>query len=745
MHMKNCAIITSPSIRAKRSDRLSVPRRGRTIYTEAEKRGAIVREATRILWEGADADQDAEGVVRQVFGNGGSALEDPTNGNAALRAAWLLVNEWLYVRANRFGLGEISIDEAEQDFMGDAFAPVITPLSELFAPGSKLEATACLNRLSVDDSFRDLLPYILDPHGPGTRASVMRDPATATARARRRATGVYFTPEDVAEYMFEKACQGFPRKQRHTPRVLDPACGTGVFLRVAFRHLMMELGSAPEAALDNLFGCDICLQSAETCPFVLLDAFSHATGKMPDSPLTMWKAIRRNIAVVDSCTLVLKDTEIESESGTDRANSGVHEGGVVYGSPIPVPSISSKGMSQFHGCVQWASLGRLFPSLVQGADIVIGNPPYSHLGQRDDAQELRRRYACVRSLESLGRAETYLLFVEMMWQLTRPDHASAALVVPMSIGYNSGRQFRFCRKAMEVQDGTWDIAFFDREPHALFGEDVKTRNAILHFTRGFGERKGSHGTTFNVTGLKRWTSRSRADLFSGIRFTEGGSLRLDRYIPKLGSEEELKCFKLLSEQLRHLSDARVQFASRTLSSIASAASPTSVFVAGTAYNFINTFRSLGVLDPATCGTLSGSPVHEITFTTRESARVGMAVLASRLTYWLWQVAGDGFHVTRRFLQSLPIDPDSFPSSVSERLGELGDSLWRECLERRTRNINGGKTTFAFRPVLDSRDLTDVDRILVKQLGLPGGFGETLRTFVHELVVMDDENRLYLLK
>ena len=76
---------------------------------------------------------------------------------------------------------------------------------------------------------------------------------------------------------------------------------------------------------------------------------------------------------------------------------------------------------------------------------------------------------------------------------------------------------------------------------------------------------------------------------------------------------------------------------------------------------------------------------------------------------------------------------------------LGDSIWRECWDRRTRNVNGGKTTFAFRPVLDSPAITETDRILVRELGLSVGFEEKLKAFVHELVVMDDAKRLHLLK
>ncbi len=64
----------------------------------------------------------------------------------------------------------------------------------------------------------------------------------------RRDTSVYYTPSHIAEYMVGEAFQGHPDGS-HT-RVLDPACGGGVFLVAAFRKLaemrFAETGHRPD-------------------------------------------------------------------------------------------------------------------------------------------------------------------------------------------------------------------------------------------------------------------------------------------------------------------------------------------------------------------------------------------------------------------------------------------------------------------------------------------------------------------
>lgn len=63
-----------------------------------------------------------------------------------------------------------------------------------------------------------------------------------------KATSVFYTPRGIASYVVEEAFDGM--KKAHQARVLDPACGAGVFLVLAFRRLVRarweKTGRRPE-------------------------------------------------------------------------------------------------------------------------------------------------------------------------------------------------------------------------------------------------------------------------------------------------------------------------------------------------------------------------------------------------------------------------------------------------------------------------------------------------------------------
>jgi hypothetical protein len=105
-------------------------------------------------------------------------------------------------------------------------------------------------------------------------------------------------------------------------------------------------------------------------------------------------------------------------------------------------------------------------------------------------------------------------------------------------------------------------------------------------------------------------------------------------------------------------------------------------------------------------------------------------------FWLWHVEGDGFHVSRGLLESLPFGMNSFTDAQLAALSRLGGDLWQELQQHQIVSVNKGKTTFAFRPLAceDLRD--DIDSILVKAAGLPDAFRDTLRSFVTDVVVVD---------
>ena len=67
-------------------------------------------------------------------------------------------------------------------------------LTDLISARAIGRAENALQGSAGADAYCELLPYILDPHGPGSRRSVRRDPRTRTARARKRGRGVFYTP-----------------------------------------------------------------------------------------------------------------------------------------------------------------------------------------------------------------------------------------------------------------------------------------------------------------------------------------------------------------------------------------------------------------------------------------------------------------------------------------------------------------------------------------------------------------------
>jgi hypothetical protein len=729
------AVQLEPDLKQEQDrERKSVPGRGRTIYAEAEKYGLHVRRAVRIL-AGARQEDDIGATIAAVFPIVNCFITDATKHDEWLRAAWLLVNQWIFMRAHSSRGESLSLDSAELLFSGSC-EPHNRAIAAHFSAAGIEEAQHVLERLTFDRGLRDLLPYVLDAHGPGSRASVMRDPSTETARNTRRQNGVFFTPEDVAEYMVDSLFQGKAVAEGSLPTVLDPACGTGVFLRSAMRWFVQNRGVQPSVAASSLFGCDICLQSVESCAFVLLHACAECQGSLPFAPIKAWSAIREHLAVIDSSLL-----ECGSSLGLGTASAvgpaterlSVAEGGVVY-------SCLDRATEASRTTVQ---LGQVFPALSMGADVLVGNPPYNRLGSRGDVAALRRRFSSLSDPVRLQGAETFLLFVEMMWGLTKQD-GHAGLVLPMSIAYNTGAQFRLCRRAMSAQSAEWHLAFFDREPHALFGEDVKTRNAIAFCRKGV-SCSADRAAVFHFTGLNRWTSRNRHALFRDLRFTRAERVPIERYMPKLGTDEEQRIYMLLSSKLRRLGDGGVRVTSRQLAEIGEDATDRTVYVSSTAYNFLNVFRGLGPVAEADRAILSSSPAHQLEFASEDDARVAQAVLCSRLSYWLWQVIGDGFHVTRAFIENLPIDIDQLGSDAKSVLSAVGASIWEECLQRRTRNVNGGRVTFAYRPVLDSIRLTQADEVVLGQLGLAVGFAASLRRYVHDLVVINDERRMHLVR
>lgn len=607
------------------------------------------------------------------------------------QAAWSVVGQWLAGYAGRVFDGEASLAEAEDWFL--AWHPDLPRI----APQMWLDEFSRL--LSPSDVF-GLLPYLLDPLSPGTRRCVLKREAAWTDRRSRKTAGIYYTPADVAQYMADSVAVERART------CLDLACGSGVFLRAA-----RSAGGA------LVFGCDIDPLAAERCAFVLLATDQgELRGK---SPWALWHLHRLNLSTVDS--LVLLPGSHRNEVGQRRRRREVRNVREAL-LASDTPQAASPGEPA-------TAIGDLFPDLLEGAETLLCNPPYARLGDHPQRAKIGGLYFSFDGKAPSSAADTSTPFVEHAWQFTREGSGRAAVVVPLSVSFNTTRQFRALRHGMRAQPGGWRCAFFDRTPDALFGDDVKTRSAVLVYD-------AARPRGLETTGTLRWTSRTRSKFLAAIRHVDLGDLPIDGLIPKVGSEAEAQLYRGVRNLRGRLGGTALESVDRV--SLVQAMEPDgghAVFVAPTAYNWFNCARDLVAQRGG--AELSSSPITRLQLAEKSLANALFAVLSSRLVYWLWRVEGDAFHVPANFLRRLPFCFDSLPHTVLDELADTGWRLWSALATEPIVSVNRGKRTLAFSPQREPKLVDEIDDLVLNAFQLSEAAREFDLTAWYERVVVVD--------
>jgi len=639
-----------------------------------------------------------------------------------------------------------SFKEAEEWFVGGLRSSVPS-LAEHVPENAASPALRALATLSFDEDLLELLPYMLELHGPGSRLSVMRNPSTRLARQAKRKNGVFYTPADVAEYMVREALDGHGEDLR----CLDPSCGTGVYL-VALLRTMAEWRSNGKPfdrlafATRSLYGFDLSTIAVESCAFVLLHHCLKDVNTRKIAPWAAWHALRLNLVATDALRFQAVSGESTTYTEAKRTREWIRwqlvEGGYVAPVVEKLPTEQQRVRSLFVTDDGFPPLGAVIPEAEAGFEVLVGNPPYAILGRREDRVILEREYSSIRA--GNGGTSLYPLFIEMMWRLTQPGRSTAALVVPLSIAYHQGAQFRACRQGMMSNGGQWRFAFFDREPHALFGEDVKTRNAIVFRSDLENDPKKGAAAHIETGPLRKWTSRTRDKLFTSVTFTPLGRVPILDGIPKLSGNDQALVFSMLSARVDHLRTFCECCRTCHPHEATLASDHPRVFVGSTAYNFLNVFHSI-TLESDLGYPLSENTVHCLEFAREDYAEMAFAILSSRLTYWLWHIDADGFHVGSWFIQNLPFGRASFNEDQARALQSSGRQMWEALQAHRIVSLNKGKQTVAYRPLACERERDIIDNVLIEAAKLPEVFKQTLKAFVKEAVVVDhtDSRRNHL--
>lgn len=686
---------------------LAVPRKGYVLSTAAELYGAPLRFAAAVLGEAAPR-KAAEAVWQRLYARRRIEPVEAQSRTPTELAAWMVVGAWTVGVATGSLPRNATLHEAESWFLGDIAEAGFTAL---VAEGARLEAEVALHEIADRKALHDLLPYILDPHGEGSRMSVMLRPETAAARSRKRADGVFYTPADVASFMAAGIIRHLADDA--TPlTVFDPACGSGVFLRAVLSELQRRSPGADEfdLACSCLYGTDIDPWAVNAAAFVVLADCFGAVKARSIAPATAWHALRLNLAHVnalrlDPGTAVPHDYPERIARLACRATLKAGELPSVAGDNAPSGSLG------FH---------LVFPELAEGARIVIGNPPYANVGVGNDLLSLSRRFETFQAAPR-PTSDMYPLFVEQMTRLTAPNAHGGAMVLPLSIACNTGRQFLGLRSLLARTSGHWRFAFFDREPHALFGEDVKTRNTIVLWTR-----QGCESDSRISTGpLRKWRGYDRARMLESVGFTPiEADIRLG--IPKINGALQAAALSRLLTEGHTLLHAVTHFGRATLSD-AMQSDASTVFVAATAYNFLSIFLRPRLSTLNGPEELTENPLLALACPSRESALQVFALLSSKIAFWWWHVHGDGFHVSKHVIETMPVGEAFRDAALAAELTSLGESLWKEVSASPVVSRNRGRTSLGFSAAtLPQRKR--IDELLIETLGLAPEFAGELERF-----------------
>lgn len=687
---------------------LAVPRKGHVLSTIAEQYGAPMRRAAVLLADAVSA-KAADPVWNRLH-----ARRRVEPGAHQVRssndlAAWMAVGAWTAGVVTGRLRENATLGEAESWFLGGL---VQTGFVSLVPDSVRVEAEDLLHEIADHKALLDLLPYVLDPHGEGSRMSVMLRPETAPARARKKADGVFYTPADVAGFMAERIVRSLI-DDAVPLTVFDPACGSGVFLRAVLTELKRRHPGADafDLACSCLYGADVDPWAVSAAALVVMvDSFESVEAR-GIAPVAAWHALRLNLVHMDALRLdpgraVPHD---EPERIARLACRAALKAGTlpeVGGEPPPSGPVGFQAV---------------FPEIAEGARLVIGNPPYASLGDSADFLSLSKRFETFQAAPK-PTSDMYPLFVEQMTRLTAPDAHGGAMVLPLSLASNTSRQFLALRRLLASTPGHWQFAFFDREPHALFGEDVKTRNAIALWVR-----QGCESDVRISTGpLRKWRGGDRARMLAGINFTPiKADIRLG--IPKLEGAMQSEVLAHLVELRYTLAHAAPHIGRATLGQAMQETSAKTVFVAATAYNFLSVFLSPTSHSLGDDNLFTENPLHAIACSSREAALQIFALLSSRLAFWWWHVHGDGFHVSKHVIETMPVGGMLDCAEHTTEMTHLGELLWNEVSVSPIVSRNRGKTSLGYSAAA-SPLRSKIDALLVRALGLPSEFTHELERF-----------------
>jgi hypothetical protein len=369
---------------------------------------------------------------------------------------------------------------------------------------------------------------------------------------RRKSLGIHYTPEAIIEYIVRRTLQPyFERSNLELARnitIIDPACGSGLFLLKAFDLLCsfwkQHFGYfRPENAryiLENsLYGVDIDASAAQTAKAHLIQKGKEFGVRDLDLDHT----IHQGDALMRPVSHIQLEMLFDAESATVRS---VEESAEAFDWYQNFPQVFAQG----------------------GFDCVIGNPPYVRI-QRVQPPERRARYAELYET-ARGRFDIAGLFIELANIIAKPGGHIGYIVSNKLLSTNGASQLRDFilthYTLVEIVDLTDTKLFSAAVLPMILIIERRSAEAKSFVHASIQEVKTTHHPPLSVEHLLEPLERNQLPLRADVEW-EGRSFRIEKFESPLPTgQQRVWTFHYPSQ--RHLIEKLRKNAAYTLESIA---------------------------------------------------------------------------------------------------------------------------------------------------------------------------------
>lgn len=293
----------------------------------------------------------------------------------------------------------------------------------------------------------------------------------------RKAGGVYYTPEYIVKYIVEHTVgalvEGKKIKDLEQIRVIDPACGSGSFLIVAYQYLLdkyldlyiedgaekyvkgktpvlfqsedgsyqLTLEERKKILLNNIYGVDIDAQAVEVTKLSLLLKVLEYEGE----------EIKQQTLFNER---VLPDLFNNIKCGNSLVGSDISSGVLDFDTKELIK------INPFDWNIEFKEI-----MACGGFDCVIGNPPYVDSEEMVKSNPLLRNYATQgKYYVAQGNWDLYCIFVERGCQILKKD-GYLGFIIPnkfLSMDYgDSMREYLSTYQMQEIIDYSSISVFHD--------------------------------------------------------------------------------------------------------------------------------------------------------------------------------------------------------------------------------------------------------------------------------------------